>query len=222
MFEKIKTFWHKIIPAIIYKDENEKDDLYEDDLTDDDDDDDVVEEYEEELGAVSAAHTSYIHSPHVRGGTLEDRRSAPVVIVENDYNALELKSEEGELIIIEKEEDGTEKSVAVGLKLLDQRVKPVWSGILDIIRDNGDGNGAVPTDPPNPLLERPYMVESGQNTFLWYRQSKRLDISREKTMDDQGLILSAGSVTLHVGCLGKEAVQIFEKLLSIRSNIIRL
>ncbi|MDR2505620.1 MAG: hypothetical protein LBD16_05885 [Oscillospiraceae bacterium] len=251
MLEKLKNWWRKAVPAIIFRDEKKEDpyeDRYEDDLTEEEYEDDAEdaedaesaeEEYSEEqdddyedtprkkrrsvngAAAGGGSRIGYMHTPHIRGGTLEERRAAASAVIENDYNALILKPDEGELIVIEKGEDGAETSVSVGLKLLDQRVKPVWSGIVDVIRDSGGGS-ASPSDPPNPLIERPYMVESGQNTFLWYRQSKRLDISREKTMDEQGLILSAGSVTLHVGCLGDEALSLFEKLLSARSNIIRI
>jgi hypothetical protein len=60
------------------------------------------------------------------------------------------------------------------------------------------------------------MVESGQNTFIWYRASKKLQVSREKYVDDRGLMLNAKSVILHVDALDASAKGIFEEMLNIR------
>ena len=159
----------------------------------------------------NSRRAGFVHSPYVRGANLAGRSAPASIEVSNEYNWLSYCPSEGTLTVSELDDGETLGTVEVGVKFLDDRVSPVWTGVIEAIRANREERRRPDDNEPNPA-ERPFMIESGQNTFIWYRESRRLVLSRDKTEDESGLLMSAGSVTLHVGRLGKDALPLFEHL----------
>jgi len=62
-------------------------------------------------------------------------------------------------------------------------------------------------------MELPYVIETGFNTFCWYRKARVLQVAHTKRLDDTGLMLSDTAMTLYVGELGDGARAFFTDIL---------
>jgi hypothetical protein len=123
------------------------------------------------------------------------------------------------------------RSVTLAIRRLDERIVPVLMGVLNAI---DDGSDVKPAAAPIRRVRRadrhasnrdgearqdlPYVCESGDNTFCWYRLAKLLKIYGQKRVDDRGLLHSTKCVALHVRALPADAKTIFMEILQTRAR----
>ena len=180
-----------------------------------------------------------IHSPYAK--RIRQTEGSDTVVVSNVCNTLQWNRTQGLLVITENtpQDSGEQggRAVEVSARLLTDRVVPLLVGVMEAI-DDAARFAAAPKKPAPAEAGRvrraqrirqldknapwwqndlPYMIESGQNTFIWYRNSRKLQVTREKHLDDRGLMLSGKSVILHVDALDESAKPVFEEILKMRS-----
>jgi hypothetical protein len=123
------------------------------------------------------------------------------------------------------------RSVALTIRMLDERIVPILLGVINAIEDGGSQDPASPPE-PQPRVGRhaaaqpaavdddlPYVCESGANTFCWYRAARTLKIYSQKRVDDRGLLHSSKCVALHVRALPAAAKALFTEILQLRARV---
>jgi len=166
-----------------------------------------------------------IHSPIARLQTA----SAPVPRIEeisNELNVLTWDQTLGKLHISEPywmdargiERRGT--TVELNVRALDPRAIPILSAVLSAMEPKTESRvrrsakyQKIESVPRWWEQELPYVVETGSNTFCWYRASKKLQISGTKVMDENGVLRNGTTVVLHVDQLSATARRLFEGVL---------
>ncbi|GHU72505.1 hypothetical protein AGMMS49992_08610 [Clostridia bacterium] len=103
------------------------------------------------------------------------------------------------------------RSVELAIHTFDERIVPVLLGVINAIDGNAEPSGEW-------INELPYVCESGQNTFCWYRQNRQLKIFWQRHMDDKGLVRSSRCVVLNAGALPLDAKPLFQEILNLRAK----
>ncbi|MDR1600573.1 MAG: hypothetical protein LBS11_12010 [Oscillospiraceae bacterium] len=133
------------------------------------------------------------------------------------------------------------RSVALTVRMLDERIVPVLLGVINAIDGDepappaagaSDDTASPGAEDDNPRRVRraerrvtqaaasdlPYVCESGPNTYCWYRAARLLRIYGQKRVDDKGLLHSSRCVELHVRSLPVEAKELFTEILAARAR----
>ncbi|MDR0397459.1 MAG: hypothetical protein LBH66_09185 [Oscillospiraceae bacterium] len=163
-----------------------------------------------------------IHSPAARRP--ERAISQPPLFIATPDNELSWDRARGVLTVTEpilEEADPLEpsgsrdarrkRSATLDIRMLDERIIPVFLGVINAI--GLDGDEAEPS-----AADLPYVCESGPNTFCWYRAARLLRIYGQKRVDDKGLLHSSKCVELHAQSLPPQAKGLFTEILAMRSS----
>lgn len=152
-----------------------------------------------------------VHSPYA---FKPPKRASEVTVLETSENTIKWNKSQGSLIITERDHadefGGVIKGgvVEVNVAMLDAKAVPLIRGVIasiDLSIDKFDVTARqCDDDAPWWVKDPPYMIESGQNTFIWYRTSRRLQVSREKAVDDRGVLTSVNHVHLCLDCLSED------------------